>query len=53
MWDGENPTKECFKLWLKFVQDHENYPAGGQPAAVDGAPDLSDFEHRARKGAGP
>jgi len=53
MWDGENPTKECFKLWLKFVQDPDNYPAGGQPASIDGAPDLSDFELRARKGAGP
>lgn len=53
MWDGENPTKECFKLWLKFVQDSDNYPAGGQPASVSGAPELSDFELRARKGAGP
>jgi len=35
------------------VQDSDNYPAGGQPASVSGAPELSDFELRARKGAGP
>jgi hypothetical protein len=53
MWNGENPTKECYKSWVKFVTDVENYPDGGAPAALEGAPDIEAFKHRAKKGAGP
>jgi len=53
MWNGENPTKECYKSWVKFVTDVENYPDGGGPAALEGAPDIEAFKHRAKKGAGP
>ena len=51
-WDGDNPTKATFKAWLQFVK--ENFPGGGgQAASVVGAPDSSDYQDSARKGAGP
>ena len=50
-WEGDNPTKATFKAWLQFVK--ENFPKGGHPAAMDGAPDMNDYQHRAKKGAGP
>ena len=50
-WDGDNPTKATFKAWLQFVK--ENFSGGSQAASLDGAPDITDYQDRAKKGAGP
>ena len=50
-WEGENPKKETFKLWVQFIKD--NFEDGGEPAGLEGAPSFSDYKDRARKGAGP
>lgn len=50
-WEGDNPKKETYKLWVQFIKD--NYENGGWPAGLDGAPDFDDYKDRARKGAGP
>jgi hypothetical protein len=50
-WEGENPKKETFKAWVKFIKD--NFENNGQPARVDGAPAFNDYKDRAVNGAGP
>jgi hypothetical protein len=50
-WDGENPKKETFKDWVKFIR--ANFENNGQPARVDGAPAFDDYKDRAVHGAGP
>ncbi|NDC79551.1 MAG: hypothetical protein EBZ67_17025, partial [Chitinophagia bacterium] len=44
-WDGENPKKETFKAWVRFIKD--NFDNKGQPARVDGAPAFDDYKDRA------
>ena len=50
-WEGDNPKKETYKLWVQFIKD--NYENGGWQAGLEGAPDFDDYKDRARKGAGP
>ena len=50
-WEGENPKKETFKLWVQFIKD--NFQDGGGPAGLEGAPSFSDYKDSTKKGAGP
>lgn len=52
-WEGDNPTKETFKEWVKFIEDSENFPKGARQAPLDNSPDLQRFKTAARRGVPP
>ena len=48
MWKGDEPRRGTFEQWVKFLEDSDNFSAGGAVAAkIPGAPGLDAFKNRA------
>ena len=49
-WTVDNPNKEVFKEWVKFLKNPDNFPKGAKPAPLDNAPDMQTIRKAARQG---
>ena len=49
-WTDNNPNKEVFKEWVKFIENPDNFPKGAKPARLDNAPDMQTIRKTARQG---
>ena len=51
-WTDNNPNKEVFKEWVKFLENPDNFPKGAKTAPLDNAPDsdMQTIRKAARQG---
>jgi len=48
MWNDDTPKRATYALWVKFLQDPNNFPSGqAELPGLKGAPGIAEFQERA------